>query len=134
MNISDRIRELRKKNGLSQEELADRLGVSRQAISKWESEGSVPDIDKIIRLSDCFEVSTDYLLKGIEPENRLGPRQSRRIMAAVAVIFGIIALIISAALNRFRIDEIVLITLLRAGAGACTGYILTRILALGRRS
>lgn len=63
MILADKIADLRKKNGWSQEELAGRLGVSRQAVSKWESAVSVPDLDKIIRLSELFEVSTDYLLK-----------------------------------------------------------------------
>lgn len=52
---------------MSQEELADAAGVSRQAVSKWESEQSTPDIDKVVILSEIFDVTTDYLLKGIEP-------------------------------------------------------------------
>lgn len=67
MNLSDRIQTLRKGLGISQEELADRIGVSRQAVSKWESEQSLPDLDKVIALSEYFQVTTDYLLKGIEP-------------------------------------------------------------------
>ena len=67
MNMADRIQYLRKTKGISQEELADKIGVSRQAISKWESEQSAPDLEKIIILSDYFEVTTDYILKGIEP-------------------------------------------------------------------
>lgn len=67
MNMADRIQNLRKNKGISQEELADKIGVSRQAVSKWESEQSSPDIEKIILLSDYFGVTTDYLLKGIEP-------------------------------------------------------------------
>lgn len=67
MNIADRIQHLRKAKGISQEELADKIGVSRQAVSKWESEQSSPDIEKIVLLSDFFDVTTDYLLKGIEP-------------------------------------------------------------------
>ena len=66
MTMADRIQSLRKVKGISQEELADKIGVSRQAISKWESEQSSPDLEKIILLSDYFEVTTDYLLKGIE--------------------------------------------------------------------
>lgn len=68
MNLADRIQSLRKTKGLSQEQLADQIGVSRQAVSKWESEQSTPDLDKIILLSDFFDVTTDYLLKGIEPD------------------------------------------------------------------
>lgn len=67
MKLADRILELRKQKGISQEALADKLGVSRQAISKWESEQSTPELDKIVLMSDFFEVTTDYLLKGIEP-------------------------------------------------------------------
>lgn len=67
MNMADRIQYLRKTKGISQEELADRVGVSRQAVSKWESEQSTPDPEKIIVMSDFFGVTTDYLLKGIEP-------------------------------------------------------------------
>ena len=67
MNIADRIQNLRKTKGLSQEQLADAIGVSRQAVSKWESEQATPDLEKIILMSEYFEVTTDYLLKGIEP-------------------------------------------------------------------
>lgn len=63
MILADKIIEERKKNGWSQEELAEQLGVSRQAVSKWESAGSVPDLQKIIQLAELFCVSTDYLLK-----------------------------------------------------------------------
>ena len=63
MILADKITEERKKNGWSQEELADMLGVSRQAVSKWESAGAVPDLQRIIQLSELFSVSTDYLLK-----------------------------------------------------------------------
>ena len=63
MILADKIIELRKRAGWSQEDLAEKLDVSRQSISKWESAQSVPDMNKIIRLSELFGVSTDYLLK-----------------------------------------------------------------------
>ena len=63
MILADKIAELRKKNGWSQEELAGQLGVSRQSVSKWESASSIPDLDKILKMSEIFGVSTDYLLK-----------------------------------------------------------------------
>ena len=66
MKIAEKIITLRKQAGLSQEELADKVFVSRQAVSKWESEQAVPDIDKIVILSEIFGVSTDYLLKDDE--------------------------------------------------------------------
>ena len=63
MILADKILNLRKKNGWSQEELADKLNVSRQSVSKWESAASIPDINKILEISRLFGVSTDYLLK-----------------------------------------------------------------------
>ena len=63
MNIADRIQYLRKQKGYSQEELADKVGVSRQAVSKWESEQSTPDLEKVIAMSELFEVTTDYMWK-----------------------------------------------------------------------
>ena len=63
MILADKILNLRKKNGWSQEELAEMVGVSRQSISKWEGAQSIPDIGKIIELAAVFGVSTDYLLK-----------------------------------------------------------------------
>ena len=63
MIMADKIAMLRKRSGWSQEELAERLGVSRQAVSKWESGTSLPDLDRIIKMSEQFCVSTDYLLK-----------------------------------------------------------------------
>ncbi len=63
MILADKIIALRKKNGWSQEELAERLDVSRQSVSKWEGGLSVPDMNKIIGMSALFGVSTDYLLK-----------------------------------------------------------------------
>jgi len=64
MNIGEKIKELRKTKNLSQETLADVLGVSRQTVSKWETGESNPDFDKIVPLCDFFNISTDELLKG----------------------------------------------------------------------
>lgn len=64
MNIGERIYELRRKNSMSQEDLAEKMNVSRQSISKWESSQSVPEVERIIQLSNIFNVSTDWILKG----------------------------------------------------------------------
>ena len=61
--LSEKINQLRKKSGLSQEQLAEQLNVSRQAISKWESGTAVPESEKLITISNYFGVSVDYLLK-----------------------------------------------------------------------
>ena len=63
MIFADKLIDLSKKNGWSQEELAEQLDVSRQSISKWESAQSTPDMNRILKMSDIFGVSTDYLLK-----------------------------------------------------------------------
>ncbi|MDO4620522.1 MAG: helix-turn-helix transcriptional regulator [Lachnospiraceae bacterium] len=62
MILGDKITELRKREGWSQEQLAEKLGVSRQSVSKWESAQSVPDMNRVLLLSKLFQVSTDYLL------------------------------------------------------------------------
>lgn len=67
MSMSNRLQDLRQKAELSQEDLAERIGVSRQAISKWEGEQTNPDIENIIRLSEVYNTSTDYILKGTQP-------------------------------------------------------------------
>ena len=69
MKLCDKIIKLRRAQGLSQEELAERLGISRQAVSKWESGQSMPDIDKIVLLSEFFGVTTDYLLKDLKDDS-----------------------------------------------------------------
>lgn len=61
--LSEKIASLRRREGWSQEELAERLGVSRQSVSKWESGAAQPDIERVVALSDTFGVSTDYLLR-----------------------------------------------------------------------
>ena len=76
MNISEKILKLRKEKGLSQEAFAEKLGVSRQSVSKWESGGTLPDIDKIIAMSVLFGVSTDYLLKDEAPETADAPEET----------------------------------------------------------
>lgn len=66
MNLSEKILTLRKSRDLTQEQLAEKLNVSRQSISKWESGQSVPELEKILALSGIFDVTTDYLLKPSE--------------------------------------------------------------------
>ena len=64
MTLGKRIAFCRKKSGMSQEDLADRLSLSRQAVSRWETDAALPDVEKVIQLSRIFGVSTDYLLLG----------------------------------------------------------------------
>ncbi len=83
MIFADKLIDLRKKNGWSQEELAEKLNVSRQAVSKWEGAQSVPDMARIIQLSELFGVSTDYLLKdSLEPADAAAATDLSRETAA----------------------------------------------------
>ena len=63
MILAEKIIKLRKQLGWSQEELAEKMDISRQSVSKWESANSIPDLNKILKLAEIFEVSTDFLLK-----------------------------------------------------------------------
>ena len=100
MNLNERLHDLRKKAGYSQEQLAELLGISRQAISKWESGQGNPDIDNIIKLTKIYQVSADYILLGREdktntqteptplpPKNELSP-EMRKALAIITVTAG----------------------------------------------
>ena len=73
MTFSEKISALRKQKGWSQEELAEKLMVTRQAVSKWESAQSMPDLDKLVQLSEALGVSTDYLLKDEQMQSAPAP-------------------------------------------------------------
>lgn len=88
MIFADKLIRLRKKSGMSQEELAEKMNVSRQSVSKWEGAQSVPDLEKILQLGELFGVTTDYLLKDeLEDEEFVGKDTSeicRKITLAEA--------------------------------------------------
>lgn len=109
MTLSEKLYKLRKDKGLSQEQLADGLGVSRQAISKWESGQSTPESEKLVLISNYFDISLDYLMKDdialdlSQPTNRISdvaakePQNSVNTNILLGLIFclgGIILLII----------------------------------------
>jgi len=73
MNIGEKIYQLRKASGLSQEALAEKIGVTRQAVSKWESGTSVPELETVVTLSRTFGVTTDYLLSSDSPVHTAQP-------------------------------------------------------------
>ncbi len=100
MNISDRIQSLRKAKGITQEQLADAVGVSRQAVSKWEAEQSVPDLERVVAMAEYFDVTTDYILRGIEPAPKKGSgsRVSPRTMCIIATALDVAGLILGGGL------------------------------------
>ena len=96
MIFADKLIALRKKSGWSQEELAEKLGVTRQSVSKWEGAQSVPDIDKILQLSRLFGVTTDYLLKDElgEPKYTAGDDARKDAIRAVAAAYWLVVVAI----------------------------------------
>lgn len=68
MTLGEKLARLRKARGMSQEQLAAALGVSRQAVSKWELGEAVPDVSRVVAMSELFGVTTDYLLKDVSEE------------------------------------------------------------------
>ena len=87
MILADKIIRLRKKNGWSQEELANKMNVSRQAVSKWEGAQTIPDLEKILQLSILFGVSTDYLLKDeIEDEELTNDSSSDTTIKRISLV------------------------------------------------
>ena len=79
MEFSNRLYELRKKKGLSQEELANRLNVTRQTISKWEVGDSTPDMEKLVAISDLFGISLDELVVGKETKEDMKEEPTQSI-------------------------------------------------------
>lgn len=93
MSIAERLQELRRKSGYSQEQVAEKLGISRQAISKWESGQGNPEIDNVVKLTEIYNVSADYILLGrenniivSEPEKKTMSKEARIALAIISVI------------------------------------------------
>lgn len=80
MEFNNKFYSLRKQKGFSQEELANRLNVSRQTISKWEVGESTPDMEKLVAISDLFEVSLDELVLDKTPEEPVKAESSEQIV------------------------------------------------------
>lgn len=106
MEFYERLQGLRREKGMTQEELAERLDVSRQAVSKWESGQTMPEIEKLVQMAQVFDVSLDYLVRGIcegqekgsegaEPcGEALGPDVVKVKMISKNFIFGIVAFVL----------------------------------------
>lgn len=85
--LSERIYKFRRKSGLSQEQLAEKIGVSRQAISKWESGTSTPELEKLLALSECFHITLDDLVKEetINPGTKEAPPKVEEVKVSNAI-------------------------------------------------
>ena len=112
MALSEKLYALRRKSGLSQEQLAEQLNVSRQAISKWEAGQSIPESDKLLSISNYFHVSLDYLMKE-ETQDTISEKEqintslqtgdrTRWLLGIVICIGGIVCLILWGLLSLFN--------------------------------
>ena len=103
MALPEKLYTLRKKSGLSQEQLAEALNVSRQAISKWEGGSAMPESDKLLALSNYFGVSLDYLLKDGTPDAAPAEAQEEhrtmRLLSLILCFGGAAALIVYGVLS-----------------------------------
>lgn len=120
MSLGKTIYRLRTERNMSQGDLADALEVSRQSISKWENDSSVPELDKLIKLSSLFEVSMDELVLGKQKENKIeternAPQEQvtvqvpqkngphRKTVALVLLCFGALVLLLLTAMGGFMV-------------------------------
>lgn len=95
MGIGNRIKQLRKEKGLSQEDFGNQLGVSRQAISKWELEEATPDTDNLVALSDYFNVSLEFLLRNqqVTQQEKIIVREVQPIVSSGCLKKGLLLVI-----------------------------------------
>ena len=112
MNLGEKIYELRKQQNLSQEELGDKLNVSRQTISKWERNESTPDLDKIVPLCDLFNLSVDELLQVKKIEKSKSEMQSssktypmKKLLRISSVILFAIAILAIPLMLEFKLSD-----------------------------
>ena len=151
MILADKIIDLRKKAGWSQEELAEKLAVTRQSVSKWEGAQSIPDMDKVVQMSRLFGVTTDYLLKDeieiAEPTVNADDRPLRRVtigeasdylalrraaapkmaLATMLCVFSPIVLIGLAAVSELSVSIFPIREDVAAGIGLCVLLVLVAI-------
>lgn len=111
MKLGERLFEYRRKKGLSQEEVATKLNVTRQTVSKWETDQSVPDFDKIVPICELFEITTSELLQGKKEENNAiinntENKKRRALMMSTSIFLYFLSIIwIILASESFNIDE-----------------------------
>ena len=87
MNLSEKLYQLRKQEGLSQEQAAEALGVSRQAVSKWENDTSMPEADKLAAISRFYGVTIDYLLlEDVSQANPISQEESKRSFSRLGLL------------------------------------------------
>lgn len=139
MNLGDKLYELRKSKNLSQEEVAEKLNVSRQTISKWETNQSTPDFDKILPLCELYNITTDELIKGEIKEETVVKKdisiynKKRAFGISIGVLCFFIAVIwIMLSLEVFNMDEVVSSSIFLMLTGIGTSIIIYTVLSTKR--
>ena len=94
MELNEKLYELRKKNNWSQEDLAERMEVSRQTISKWESGKTIPELNKLVKISEIYEITLDELVKETTSEENIPKTKIKKNRKKILIIFLIILLVI----------------------------------------
>lgn len=127
MSLGSRINQQRAAHGLSQVDLADLLEVSRQSVSKWETDGSVPDLDKLVKMCEVFQVSLDWLVLGKtpaappaapQPASLQLPALTREMIGGALAALGLLALIVMAAAQTILSGVLLALPFLACG-GLC---------------
>lgn len=98
MDIAKRLQRLRKKAGYSQEQIAEMLGISKQTISEWENGQGKPEINSVIKLTEIYDVSADYILLGIENRMSTSMLETRKMNKEYRKAIAIIAIIVATAI------------------------------------
>lgn len=111
MNFNEKLIELRKSKGLSQEELGNELGVSRQTISKWELAQSYPDFQRLVLLSDYFGLSLDALVKDIDVQDVRSKNLSEKQLSSIYEDISSAKSTINRVINIFAVIGVVGLTL-----------------------
>lgn len=139
MNIGEKLYELRKSKNLSQEEVAEKLNVTRQTVSKWETNQSTPDLDKIVPLCKLFEIGTEELLTGVsqkqEKEEKILTKQEVKIenakMVSSSVLLYVLSLISVIVLEgMFAIKDEIVVSIFLLIAGFTTARLIKHFMSV----
>jgi len=105
MELNEKLYELRKKKNWSQEELAEKLEVSRQTVSKWESNKAIPELDKLIKISEIYNITLDELVKNVSNKDIFNKKKKIKKVLKILLILFVVALIVGSILFVFFIKN-----------------------------